>query len=157
MTPSPAALPIVCDLSAVSAADRERLMAAVPRLFQAVQAVHALPDGYAFRFANAPGRILALAEFIEHERQCCPFYAFALEVEPGGGPFWLRLSGGDGVKEFVQTVFGDLQAAVRAQLIRPAPGDDLEAAVARAAPVLAEVMAKAGVYTPGGEVSRDAA
>ena len=133
-------LPIVCDLSAVSAADRERMLSAVPALFQAVQAVHALPDGYAFRFANEPGRLLALAEFIEHERLCCPFYAFALEVEPAGGPFWLRMTGGDGVKDFMETVFGDLQAAVRNELIRPAPGDDLDEAVAAAAPVLAGVM-----------------
>ena len=137
-------LPIVCDLSAVSAADRQRLMAAVPLLFQAVESVHALPNGYAFRFDSAPGRVLAIAEFVEHERQCCPFYTFALEVEPAGGPVWLKMTGGDGVKDFMQAAFGDLSAAVSQGLIRPAPGDELAAAVGKAAPVLAEVIGKAG-------------
>ncbi len=139
----PADLPIVCDLSAITAADRERLLAGVPALFRAVEAVHALPDGYAFRFASEPGRLLALAEFIEHERLCCPFYTFALEVAPAGGPFWMKLTGGEGVKDFIQTVFGDLEAAVRAGRIQPAAGDNLEGVVAEAAPVLAEVMRRA--------------
>jgi hypothetical protein len=137
-------LPIVCDLSAVSAADRERLLATVPALFRAVEAVHALPDGYAFRFAAAPGRLPALAEFVEHERLCCPFYHFALEVEPGGGPMWLKLTGGEGVKDFMEAVFGDMAGAVEQGLIRPAPGDPLEAAVAAAAPALREALGKAG-------------
>ena len=135
-------LPIVCDLSAVAAEDRERLMAVVPDLFRAVAAVHALPDGYAFRFQAAPGRLLALAEFVEHERQCCPFYHFALEVEPAAGPLWLKLTGGEGVKEFLEAVFGDLAGAVVQGLIRPAPGEPLEAAVAAAAPVLREALEK---------------
>ena len=140
MSDSLGSLPIVCDLSAIKAEDRERLLAAVPELFRAVEAVHALPDGYAFRFAAAPGRLLALAEFVEHERQCCPFYHFALEVEPGGGPMWLKLTGGEGVKEFMEAVFGDLAGAVEQGLIRPAPGDALEAAVAAAAPVLRQTL-----------------
>src|SRR5262245_3490308 len=105
-------LPIICDLSAVNAADRERLMAAVPELFRVVDAVHELPDGYAFRFGSAPGQLLAIAEFVEHERQCCPFYAFALEVEPAGGPLWLKMTGREGVKDFLQYAFGDVQGAV---------------------------------------------
>lgn len=133
-------LPIVCDLSAITAEDRARLLAAVPALFREVEAVHALPDGYAFRFAAAPGRLLALAEFVEHERLCCPFYRFTLEVEPGGGPMWLKLTGGEDVKAFMESVFGDLTAAVENGLIRRVPGEPLEAAVAAAAPVLAEAM-----------------
>lgn len=136
-------LPLVCDLSAVTAEDRARLLAAVPALFGEVQAVHALPEGYAFRFAAAPGRLAALAEFVEHERLCCPFYHFALEVEPAGGPMWLKLTGGEDVKAFIDTVFGDLTAAVAEGRVRPAPGEPLEAAVAAAAPVLAAALRKA--------------
>ena len=139
--------PIVCDLSAVPVADRERLMAAVPPLFQAVREVHELPNGYAFGFPNEPGRLMALAQFVDNERLCCPFYTFVLEVEPSGGPFWLRMTGGEGVKEFLQTVFGDLQAAVRNELIQPGPGDNLDEAVARAAPVLAAALVKASAHT----------
>ena len=145
--PANANLPIVCDLSAVPAADREQLMAAVPPLFQAVQEVHELPNGYAFGFPNEPGRLMALAQFVDNERLCCPFYTFALEVEPSGGPFWLRMTGGEGVKEFLTTVFGDLSAAVRNELIQPGPGDNLDEAVDLAAPVLAATLEKASAHT----------
>ena len=142
--------PIVCDLSAVPAADREKLMAAVPPLFRAVQEVHALPNGYAFGFPNEPGRFMALAQFVDNERLCCPFYNFVLEVEPSGGPFWLRMTGGEGVKQFLETVFGDLQGAVRNELIRPEPGDHLDEVVAQAAPVLAAAMDMASAHPNGG-------
>jgi len=41
---------------------------------------------------------MSLAHFVEPERQCCSFYHFVLEIEPGGGPLWLRLTGGEEVK-----------------------------------------------------------
>ena len=40
------------------------------------------------------------------ERPCCPFFGFAMEVEPDGGPLWLRLGGPDGVKAFVREEVG---------------------------------------------------
>jgi hypothetical protein len=61
---------------------------------------------------------MALAHFVEHERQCCPFYHFALEVEPNGGPLWLRLTGGAGVKQFMTTVWANLPGAVAQQLVQ---------------------------------------
>jgi hypothetical protein len=136
--------PIACDLTAIPASvDRAQLAAAVAHIFQAAQEVQALPNGYAFRFPNQDGMWMALAHFVEHERRCCPFYAFALELEPNGGPLWLRMTGGEGVKEFLEQVFGDLHGAVRRQLIRTAPGDALDEAIAQAAPILAETLAKA--------------
>jgi hypothetical protein len=37
--------------------------------------------------------LLALAEFVANERLCCPFFGFAITVERGGGPVWLRMTG----------------------------------------------------------------
>jgi hypothetical protein len=136
--------PIACDLTALPASvDRKQLAVAVTQIFQAVQEVHELPSGYAFRFLNEPGMWMALAQFVEYERRCCPFYAFALELEPNGGPIWLRMTGGEGVKSFLESVFGDLHEAVRRQLIRTAPGDSLDEAIAHAAPILAGTLANA--------------
>ncbi|MBA2392489.1 MAG: hypothetical protein H0V70_07050 [Ktedonobacteraceae bacterium] len=39
--------------------------------------------------------------YIANERLCCPFLHFTVEIEPHGGPFWLRLTGGEGVKEYI--------------------------------------------------------
>jgi hypothetical protein len=49
--------------------------------------------------------ILRAAEFISLERLCCPFFNFVLEVEPESGPLWLKMTGQDGVKQFLQAEF----------------------------------------------------
>lgn len=94
---------IVCDLTVFSADTRAELAATVPATFAAVQKVQELADGYAFQFPNEDGMFMALANFVEHERQCCPFFHFVLEAEPAGGPFWLRMTGGEEIKEYPQT------------------------------------------------------
>ncbi len=101
-------LPIACDLTAIPLAEREQHVTVGLQLFQKAEQLQELPNGYAFRFANEPGMFMALANFVENERRCCQFFAFVIELEPGGGPLWLRLTGGDGVKEFVHALF-DMQ------------------------------------------------
>lgn len=132
--------PIVCDLTVFPANVRAGMTTTMPDLFQAVQAVQELEDGYAFQFPNEPGMLPALAHFIEHERQCCAFYDFALEVGAGGRPFRLRMTGAEGVKAFMDTVWRDLQGAIPRQLMRTGPDHDLDDAIAQAAPVLKAVM-----------------
>ena len=36
------------------------------------------------------------------ERLCCPFLTFTLEVSPERGPLLLRLTGAEGVKDFIR-------------------------------------------------------
>jgi hypothetical protein len=100
-------IPIACDLTAIPASEREQHSATSRQIFQAAQEVQELPSGYSFRFNNEPGMFMELANFVENERLCCPFFRFALEVEPGGGPLWLHLTGGEGVKEFEKAMFVD--------------------------------------------------
>lgn len=95
--------PLACDLTAIPADVREEHVITAPQLFALAQEVQELPDGFAIRFVNEPGRFMAIARFIENERLCCPFFKFGLEVEPNSGPLWLRLTGGEGVKEILQT------------------------------------------------------
>ena len=133
--------PIACDLTVFPADTRQQLAANIPELFQAVQKLRELPDGYALQFPNEPGMFMALATFVEHERQCCPFYNFLIEVEANGGPFWLHLTGGEGVKEFIETVFADLHTAVADGLIDTGSDADLRESVDKAAPVLARAIA----------------
>lgn len=141
--------PLICDLTVFPADVREQMAATVPELFQAVQEVQELSQGYAFQFPNEPGMFMSLAQFVEHERQCCPFYRFSLEAEPDGGPFWLRMTGGEEVKQFMQTVWNDLSGAVPNQLMQTGPGRDLDAVIAQTAPILAGVMGKATSVNQG--------
>lgn len=97
---------IACDLRAIDAAQREHHQIKTQELFAASQEVKELPDGYAFRLPAEPAFMLKAAEYISLERLCCPFFNFVLELESEGGPLWLKLTGREGVKKFLQAEFG---------------------------------------------------
>src|SRR5262249_44872454 len=99
---------IACNMDAIPADQREGHEAAARGLFAAVQAVQSLPDGYAFRLPTTSAMVRQVAEFIANERLCCPFFNFALDVEPNAGPIWLRLTGGEGVKELIKMEFSTI-------------------------------------------------
>src|SRR3954465_2499094 len=98
--------PIACDFSAMTAEQRARRQILARQMHAATKEVHELPDGYAFRFSAEPELCLMLAEFMTLERLCCPFFAFMLGLEHEGGPMWLRLTGRDGVKQFLRAELG---------------------------------------------------
>jgi len=99
--------PFVCDMTALATVQREQHAITSSQLFRAVQEVRELPDGYAFRLPNDSTTLSMAAEFVAGERLCCPFFGFALELEPEAGPLWLRLTGRDGVKPFIQAEVGE--------------------------------------------------
>ncbi len=140
---------IICDLTVFSAEKRKELAANVPDLFQAAQDVAELSDGYAFQFPNEPGLFSALADFVEHERQCCPFFRFNIDVTPHGGPITLSMTGAEGVKDYMESTWDDLEEAVARDLVHTGADDDLEEAVSRAAPVLSETIKKSRGDVPG--------
>ena len=105
--------PIACDMSAIEPGERARHIANAGELFRAVEEIRELPGGYAFRLPNYSNTLVRAAEFVSLERLCCPFLGFVLEVEPEGGPAWLRLTGREGVKAFVrEEVGGHLGVAI---------------------------------------------
>jgi hypothetical protein len=64
-----------------------------------------LADGYAFRFRPEAVSLMELADWVSSEARCCPFFDMSIEVEPSGGPLWLRLTGKEGVKQFIRMEF----------------------------------------------------
>ncbi len=95
-------------MGAVAPGRRAQHMATAKQLFRAVTDVQGLPDGYAFRLPHESDMLVQAAEFIALERLCCPFFGFALEVEPEGGACWLHLTGREGVKPFIRAEVGAL-------------------------------------------------
>lgn len=93
---------IACNLTAISSEQRGQHIAIAKQVFALVEETQELPNGYAFRLPQEPDMWLKAAEFIANERLCCPFFGFTLELEPEGGPLWLKLTGGEGVKQFLQ-------------------------------------------------------
>ena len=96
---------IACNPNALTSEQQERWMEVGIRLYAAVQEVQELPDGYAFRLPSTSEMLFLVAEDLNFERLCCPFIHFTLDIEPNGGPFWLRYTGGEGVKEFLRINF----------------------------------------------------
>ena len=99
-------LPIACDMSALSAAQRERQQILMRDFHALIQETEALDNGYAFRLKADAATILAAAEFITIERLCCPFLTFELAVGPADEPLRIRISGRAGVKQFIEAEFG---------------------------------------------------
>ena len=64
-----------------------------------------LHNGYAFRFRPEVVSLLELADWVSSEARCCPFFAMGIEVQRDGGPLLLRLTGKEGVKQFIRMEF----------------------------------------------------
>ena len=88
---------LACVPSAIPAAARQAHFALARELLE-VRAEErvTLSDGYAIRFL--PDALEAVARFVENERRCCPFLAFALTLDPDCGPLWLRMTGPTGTR-----------------------------------------------------------
>jgi hypothetical protein len=65
-----------------------------------------LPDGFAFRFSNDRVLFTGLSELATLERLCCPFLTITMELQFDQGPMWLKLTGEDGVKDFLRAELG---------------------------------------------------
>jgi hypothetical protein len=98
--------PFVCNLAALDAGQRKHHRELTARLRESVEAVRELADGYAFRLPADAAHINLTAEWVTLERLCCPFFAFQIDAGSDGQPLWLRLTGREGVKPFMESEFG---------------------------------------------------
>lgn len=96
-------LPIACRLT--EPALKERRKTVLQKVGQSVLETKETEDGFDYRFPADDEWLASLSELIRFERRCCPFLRFRLTVEPDDGPVWLELSGPDGTKEFLASLF----------------------------------------------------
>ena len=95
-----------CVPSALSPTLRKRHFEELgPRLRSLRKGVHELPDGYEFEFSSDPATYAMLSEWMFQERSCCPFFDLDLRLDREGGAMWLRLTGRQGVKDFIREEF----------------------------------------------------
>ena len=97
-----------CDMKAMNKVERERYNQLREKLEKAIDETKELEDGYAFRWQSGEVSLVELAEWVEKERKCCPFFDFEIAVEREGGPMRLALKGKGGVKAFIRMEFGRL-------------------------------------------------
>lgn len=65
-----------------------------------------LENGYAFRFAGTDEILDDLTAFIKSERKCCTFFVFGLFASSNQEELWLKLSGPEGTKAFIDKELG---------------------------------------------------
>jgi hypothetical protein len=92
-------------------------------LFSHAEQVEEPPDGYRFLFSTDGPWASRSLEFIDAERQCCPFFTFALIFDPLDGPLWLQLRGSAEIKEFVRL---ELAEALPVGIRKPFQGSSRE-------------------------------
>jgi len=98
--PTPADLPLACVPGAIPAAERPDHLSLTRRLFGGeARERREIPGGYAFRFD--PGALADLARFVENERRCCPFLTFEVAAPAPHDAVWLRLTGPEGTRTFL--------------------------------------------------------
>jgi len=94
--------PLACDRLALTPEQRKRHFDELgPMLRSLKTSVREVPDGFEFQYPSDMKTYQLVAEWAAGERVCCPFFEIDLRSEPEGGPLWLRLTGRDGVKEFI--------------------------------------------------------
>lgn len=119
--PAPSAEPLVCRIDALTAPQRERHRLLGERLQAAFVQAAALPDGYELALdltrlpADKQGApcVVEVAEWVDLEARCCPFLTFGISVNGRGGLLKLRLTGRDGVKDFLREEIGILPSSAR--------------------------------------------
>jgi hypothetical protein len=97
---------LACNSSRLTAEQRQERVELAKLIHAQTQELQELPDGYAFRLPSSSTLFLELAEFVQLERCCCPFFNFKLELEANEGPIWLKITGPEGSKEFMKTEVG---------------------------------------------------
>ncbi|HEY2865928.1 MAG TPA: hypothetical protein VGJ02_02440 [Pyrinomonadaceae bacterium] len=96
--------PFACDILALTQEQRKRHFDELgPMLRSMKKSVRELPDGYEFEFPADANTYALVTEWSIQERACCPFFDIDIRLDREGGPIWLRLTGREGTKQFIQS------------------------------------------------------
>ena len=95
--------PIICDLSAIPADQREAHFDLARMLFADERHVRDIENG--IEFEVSPERLSDVARFIENERRCCRHLVFALEIPPRNAALVLRVTG-PGARDELRALLG---------------------------------------------------
>lgn len=96
-------IPIACDLS--DSQLRERREAILNEAADKMLDFRELENGFSYRFPMEDSVLESIVKIINLERKCCPFLNFAINIESGKDSFALELTGADGAKEAIISLF----------------------------------------------------
>jgi hypothetical protein len=96
---------LACNLSALNPNERAIHERLTKRLISVRKAVVEYSKGYEFQFSPSDITVGELAAWVSNESKCCPFFDFHIDIEDRAHLLCLRLTGADGIKEFIRDEF----------------------------------------------------
>ncbi|MGA2214040.1 MAG: hypothetical protein ABSH31_12260 [Bryobacteraceae bacterium] len=104
--PAFAESPFACDRAALTPQARKRHFDELsPALRARKKRIRELRDGFEFEFPPDTATFQLVSEWVTGERLCCPFFDIDVHVQREHGSLWLRLTGREGVKQFIHADF----------------------------------------------------
>jgi len=98
--------PFACNLAALTPQARKRHFDELsPALRARKKSIRELRDGFEFEFPHDTATFKLVSEWVDGERLCCPFFDVDMRFDREGGSLWLRLTGREGVKQFIRADF----------------------------------------------------
>jgi hypothetical protein len=98
--------PFACNRAALTPQTRKRHFDELgPTLRARHKGMRELRDGFEFEFPSDTATFQLVSEWVAGERLCCPFFDIDVHVERESGRLWLRLTGREGVKQFIKAEF----------------------------------------------------
>jgi hypothetical protein len=94
-----------CNMKALSGTERIKHLALTGKLIMFRKEIVESEKGYEFQFSPSTVSLADLASWVSAESKCCPFFDFHIDLEKEGRLVCLRLTGEDGIKEFIRSEF----------------------------------------------------
>ncbi len=95
-----------CNTKALTPAERARHEALTKKLLAMRKETVEMEKGYEFQYSPADVTVAEVAEWVVAESRCCAFFDFHIDLENAGTLVCLRLTGAEGVKQFIRSEFG---------------------------------------------------
>src|ERR1700761_6263003 len=109
LTQTKKSVEFACDLKAMKSAQRKRHSEVLsPALKSAKRNTSELSDGYAFQVRSDAKTFATVSEWVGNERRCCRFFKFDIHVGGKSSPIVLRITGPEGVKQFIKLSFSGM-------------------------------------------------
>jgi hypothetical protein len=96
-------IPIACSLNDKQLQERRKTV--LSKVRESLNGSDELENGFSYRFVFSETLLSNLATLMNLERKCCPFLNFKLILESAGDIVSLELTGKNGTKETVRTLF----------------------------------------------------
>jgi hypothetical protein len=95
-----------CNIDALNPPERARHKELTGKLMKLRKEIVEMKQGYEFQYSPSELSLAELGDWVVAEAKCCPFFDFHIDLEKQGSLLCLRLTGAEGVKQFIRTEFG---------------------------------------------------